>query len=213
MALSMVVSTVWLKAGPWAEKKDSKCGKSSGFVKVLRWLGEPYMKNNQDETSSSPHLFSKASLARREFSRSIQHICNFLELISQFPITNPSAADAASDVDISKLLRQIRSKYKILCSNLGVRPRLTVSRQTPSHDHEEGPDDIPEQKSQLPVWKIEKGNPSKPVTGQDLTFWCSTCIFTPGLFLCNGKSTRPVSDHVYALNAISDVNFSVSNNV
>jgi len=32
------------------------------------------------------------------------------------------------------------------------------------------PDEIPEQKSQLPVWKIEKGNPSKPVTGQDLTF-------------------------------------------
>ena len=131
------------------------------------------MKNNQDETSSSPHLFFKASLARREFSRSIQHIRNFLELISQFPTTNPSAADAASDLDISKLLRQIRSKYKILCSNLGVRPRLAVLGQTPSQDHEEedmDSDYIPEQKSQLPVWKMEKWNPSQPVTGQDLTF-------------------------------------------
>ncbi|EDR15972.1 uncharacterized protein LACBIDRAFT_243559 [Laccaria bicolor S238N-H82] len=97
----------------------------------------------------------------RQDHRSIPHIRNLLELISQFPTVNPSATDAASDVDISKLLRQIRSKYKILCSNLGVRPRLTASRQTPSQDHEEedmGPDDIPEQKSQLPVWKIEKGN-------------------------------------------------------
>ncbi|KIK02225.1 hypothetical protein K443DRAFT_677756 [Laccaria amethystina LaAM-08-1] len=109
----------------------------------------------------------------RQDHRSIPHIRNLLELISQFPTINPSAADAASDVDISKLLRQIRSKYKILCSNLGVRPRLIASGQTPSQDHEEGdvdPDDIPGQKSHLPVWKIEKGNAPKPVTNQDLTY-------------------------------------------
>jgi hypothetical protein len=113
---------------------------------------------------------SKGGACGVSFSPSISHIRNLLELISQFPTVNPSAADAASDVDISKLLRQIRSKYKILCSNLGVRPRLTALGQTPSQDHEEGDMDIPEQKHQMPAWKIEKGKPSKPVTRQDLAY-------------------------------------------
>ena len=33
-------------------------------------------------------------------------------------------AEAGNEVDILKLLRNIRSKYKLLCSSLGVRPRL-----------------------------------------------------------------------------------------
>jgi hypothetical protein len=39
---------------------------------------------------------------------------------------NPSVAqvEAGTEVDILKLFRNIRSKYKLLCASLGIRPRL-----------------------------------------------------------------------------------------
>lgn len=56
-------------------------------------------------------------------SRAFHHIKHLLLLISQFPRVNPSS-DSSSDLDIPKLFRQIRSRYKALCSSLGVRPSL-----------------------------------------------------------------------------------------
>ncbi|KAH6896144.1 hypothetical protein BKA70DRAFT_1032169, partial [Coprinopsis sp. MPI-PUGE-AT-0042] len=53
--------------------------------------------------------------------KKIHHINGLLSLISQFPQTNPSPQ---GEVDILKLLRQIRSKYKLLCAILGIRPRV-----------------------------------------------------------------------------------------
>ncbi|KJA28309.1 hypothetical protein HYPSUDRAFT_122022, partial [Hypholoma sublateritium FD-334 SS-4] len=69
----------------------------------------------------------------REDDRAAQHIRHILDAIAQFPRANPSAADPASDIDIPKLLRQIRSRYKVLCASLGVRPRLR-SAEVPDPD-------------------------------------------------------------------------------
>ncbi|KAK2462870.1 hypothetical protein APHAL10511_005068 [Amanita phalloides] len=70
----------------------------------------------------------------RSDDRAINHIKHLLDLISQFPRVNPSTSDngplsppSESDLDISKLFRQIRSRYKALCATLGVRPSLRAS--------------------------------------------------------------------------------------
>lgn len=39
----------------------------------------------------------------------------------------PSNANGEEEVDISRLLRQIRSRYKALCALLGVRPTLRAA--------------------------------------------------------------------------------------
>ncbi|PPQ69476.1 hypothetical protein CVT25_002040 [Psilocybe cyanescens] len=73
----------------------------------------------------------------KEDDRASQHIRHLLESISHFPRVNPSAADASSEMDISKLLRQIRSRYKMLCTSLGVRPRLRSSSELASSSNDD----------------------------------------------------------------------------
>ncbi|KAF8633615.1 hypothetical protein AX15_001400 [Amanita polypyramis BW_CC] len=67
----------------------------------------------------------------RSDDRATNHIKHLLYLISQFPRINPSSSEdsssSASDIDIPKLFRQIRSRYKALCATLGVRPSLRAS--------------------------------------------------------------------------------------
>ncbi|TFK69912.1 DUF1715-domain-containing protein [Pluteus cervinus] len=71
----------------------------------------------------------------RQDERALHHIKHLLDLISQFPKVNPSTAPtttveiggATTEVDIEKLFRQIRSRYKALCSTLGVRPSLRAA--------------------------------------------------------------------------------------
>ncbi|KAI0773094.1 DUF1715-domain-containing protein [Trametes elegans] len=65
--------------------------------------------------------------------RTLNHIRHLLELIAQFPRENPSAggADAQGELDIPKLFRQIRSRYKLLCATLGVRPTLRAADGSP----------------------------------------------------------------------------------
>ena len=121
--------------------------------------------------------------------RPSQHIRYLLDAISQFPQTNPSqpTSDASEELDIPKLLRQIRSRYKVLCSSLGVRPRLVSAE---SLDGQGQADDIQmddasnaqdgsllQSRSQrvapgssIPVWKIDNAGMRKPVTNQDLNF-------------------------------------------
>lgn len=60
------------------------------------------------------------------YRRTVNHIRHLLDLISQFPRVNPSAS-GPSEVDIPKLFRQIRSRYKLLCATLGVRPTLRAA--------------------------------------------------------------------------------------
>ncbi|KAF8164414.1 hypothetical protein BJ912DRAFT_1049226 [Pholiota molesta] len=77
--------------------------------------------------------------------RAAQHIRLILASIAQFPRVNPSSAPPSSvggpavaveagpnaqpdpELDITQLLRQIRSRYKVLCASLGVRPRLRTA--------------------------------------------------------------------------------------
>lgn len=70
--------------------------------------------------------FSNLTTKETPKRRITHHLNGLLELISQFPQVNPSVAqaEAGSEVDILKLLRNIRSKYKLLCASLGIRPRL-----------------------------------------------------------------------------------------
>ncbi|KAI0631383.1 DUF1715-domain-containing protein [Trametes polyzona] len=59
--------------------------------------------------------------------RTTNHIGHLLALIAQFPRVNPSATSGGPEVDIPKLFRQIRSRYKLLCSTLGVRPTMRAA--------------------------------------------------------------------------------------
>ncbi|KDR85901.1 hypothetical protein GALMADRAFT_52033 [Galerina marginata CBS 339.88] len=133
----------------------------------------------------------------KQDDRPSQHIRNLLDLISQFPKVNPSTSpttptdDTSSapspEVDISKLLSQIRSRYKVLCSSLGVRPRLQSSSEAATLDSTQAQIDaemgddasssMPTDGSQpqprgssIPVWKIDNTGFRKPVTNQDLSF-------------------------------------------
>ena len=85
----------------------------------------------------------------------MHNIKHLLELIAQFPRVNPSAADA-SDLDIPKLFRQIRSRYKALCATLGVKPTLRVAGSSTAQEAIEDPGNTPttlEEGNQL--WKID----------------------------------------------------------
>ncbi|KAH7924469.1 DUF1715-domain-containing protein [Leucogyrophana mollusca] len=105
----------------------------------------------------------------RDDQRAMHHIKHLLELISQFPRINPSAAQAESssneELDISKLLRQIRSRYKALCASLGVRPTLRAAQVAEAGD-EEGSGPGPSASRQ--VWKLEED--AKRPTMQGLSF-------------------------------------------
>ncbi|KAF9048127.1 DUF1715-domain-containing protein [Hymenopellis radicata] len=72
----------------------------------------------------------RAVLERDQNSRAVTHIRHLLDLIDQFPRVNP---DASSTLDISRLQRQIRSRYKALCSTLGVTPSMRAA-MTPNEE-------------------------------------------------------------------------------
>jgi hypothetical protein len=82
--------------------------------------------------------------------------------VSQFPCINPSRSedDAASSIDISRLLSQIRSRYKAL-------PRLQSSTEVADEGKLEGSDmqvDKPSKDSAIPIWKLDKTGAKKPLT-------------------------------------------------
>ncbi|KAF7322702.1 Yae1-N domain-containing protein [Mycena chlorophos] len=85
----------------------------------------------------------------RSDDRAANHIRHLLDLISQFPTVNPSAAD--SELDILKLSRQIQSRYRALCASLGVKPSLVrASRSDDAHS-------LPESGAtpKNPLWTLE----------------------------------------------------------
>ncbi|KAF4573521.1 LTO1 complex adapter protein [Pleurotus pulmonarius] len=99
--------------------------------------------------------------------RSMNHVNQLLQLISQFPRVNPSSTSSSADVDIPKLFRQIRSRYKILCSTLGVKPSLRSADGTPSEE-DFGQEDRSNLATRQPVWKVEEQ--PRAVIGQSLEF-------------------------------------------
>ncbi|THU90508.1 DUF1715-domain-containing protein [Dendrothele bispora CBS 962.96] len=76
-------------------------------------------------------LVWQSTLAKngKQDERAYQHAKNLLNLVSRFPRVNPSnvrpagPASEGDSADIPKLFRQIRSKYKALCSSVNVRPK------------------------------------------------------------------------------------------
>jgi len=94
------------------------------------------------------------------------HIRYLLDLISQFPRVNPSASDSSSELDILKLSRQIQSRYRALCSTLGVKPANIRASGTPDADAPDPADvdaDIFRRQTVETVWKVENA-------GQAMTF-------------------------------------------
>ncbi|KAF8131563.1 hypothetical protein EV363DRAFT_1398652 [Boletus edulis] len=98
---------------------------------------------------------------QRQDQRAMHHITHLLDLVRQFPTVNPSSSPSPSsshschgalsspsenetgtqpesktetEVDLSTLQRQIRSRYKALCASIGVRPTLRPSVSTGSED-------------------------------------------------------------------------------
>lgn len=67
--------------------------------------------------------------------RAAHHIRQLLDLIKQFPQANPPES---SDLDIPKMFRQVRSRYKALCSSLGVKPSLRAAEASPLHEPNAG---------------------------------------------------------------------------
>ena len=102
-------------------------------------------------------------------SRAASNLKHLLDLIAQFPRINPSAA-GPSDLDIPKLFRQIRSRYKALCATLGVRPTLRAGGPA-TQDERDDPADSPNGASATdskPVWKIDNQRTAR--TNNDLSF-------------------------------------------
>lgn len=67
-----------------------------------------------------------------------------LDAIAQFPRTNPSSSggsaesDPSAELDIPRLFRQIRARYKALCATLGVRPSLRATGNDFQEDADSG---------------------------------------------------------------------------
>ncbi|KAI0065137.1 DUF1715-domain-containing protein [Artomyces pyxidatus] len=102
----------------------------------------------------------------KDTDRAMHHARHLLDLIGRFPRTNPSADDG---IDISALLRQIRSRYKALCASLGVRASLRVATADDGAEAEaeaQGLNESPARKAQKGVWKVD-GAPAPP---QGLSF-------------------------------------------
>lgn len=87
----------------------------------------------------------------------LTHIETLLSLINAFPTFNPTPAphaqstdpklastadvtsntDTDTDTDLAASLERIRARYRLLCSSLGIRPRLATSQQA-GQDEGEG---------------------------------------------------------------------------
>ena len=105
-----------------------------GFYKgfALMWQAVYTKQVHSDECAiASPRYLTVTEIGPR---RASHHIKRLLDLIEQFPTVNPSASD--SDLDIPKLFHQIRSRYKALCSTLGVKPSLRAAENSPFRDQE-----------------------------------------------------------------------------
>jgi Essential protein Yae1, N terminal len=103
-------------------------------------------------------------LKQRPFTGSVSyprkkahHINGLLSLIAQFPQTNPSPRSVEEgEVDILKLLRQIRSKYKLLCAILGVRTRVHSATEAESGAGEmEAEAESLKKKPKPSIWEVQ----------------------------------------------------------
>jgi len=112
----------------------------------------------------------------RSEDRVIHNIKVLLDTIARFPRTNPSPSepssesDPSAEVDIPRLFRQIRARYKILCATLGVRPSLRATEADSQEDVDGGePMQLDSGSKPRKVWEVD--NIGKRTTGpQQLGF-------------------------------------------
>lgn len=106
----------------------------------------------------------------------IHNIRILLGTIEQFPRINPSSSESSSEsdpsaeVDIPKLFRQIRARYKTLCATLGVRPSLRATGTGFREDVDGGePTQLDSVSKSEKVWEVD--SIGKRTTGpQQLSF-------------------------------------------
>ncbi|THH06000.1 hypothetical protein EW145_g4392 [Phellinidium pouzarii] len=77
-----------------------------------------------------------------------------LNLIAQFPVENPSHTSSA-DLDILKLFSQIRSRYKMLCSLIGVKPSLRSSQSDLQGSALNPEDNVDTSQGKKSVWRVD----------------------------------------------------------
>jgi len=107
-------------------------------------------------------------------SRANQHIKFILAAIDRFPVVNPSTVlsphhtqdqdeSGTDELDITKLLTQIRSRHRALCAILGVKPKLravAIGEESLDSSEELFTSKRPTAEGSNKVWRLDK--PEKP---------------------------------------------------
>ncbi|TDL20439.1 hypothetical protein BD410DRAFT_371661 [Rickenella mellea] len=89
------------------------------------------------------------------YEGSRHNVKQLIDLISQFPLKNSAADESeSSDFDMSKLLNQIRSRYKMLCATLGVKPSLRAGTAPESKNDNASLDAATTRSGG--IWKVER---------------------------------------------------------
>lgn len=108
-------------------------------------------------------------------SRAIHNIRVLLDTIAQFPRANSSPSgtssepDPSAEIDIPRLFRQIRARYKALCAILGVRPSLRAAGKDPEDPDGGESMQLDSEAKQKTVWEVD--SIGKRATGpQQLSF-------------------------------------------
>lgn len=142
----MVEFTASSKVARLEKKKDWSSGKRSATIEALRCCGKPSMLPKMQTLPARTSFRSINALIETKkhhplissiTRRIIHHIDLLLSAIERFPLVNPKplpteearesegTANPDEQLDVTKLLSQIRSRYKVLCSTIGVpAPRL-----------------------------------------------------------------------------------------
>ncbi|KIJ45693.1 hypothetical protein M422DRAFT_46729 [Sphaerobolus stellatus SS14] len=104
-----------------------------GFAKL--WQAALNVKASPDEKSSNSRSAKRKSPSPNpSTTRTQAHIRHLLDLIAQFPRVNPKPTvdvEGDGELDVSALLSKIRARYKALCANLGIKPRLRPASASP----------------------------------------------------------------------------------
>jgi len=167
MDMITVVHTVLSKGAPSDVRKGMRYGRNLDFTRVLHQHGNRFSWNMEPEMTSEILIWSLSYITNVEVGhrRPVNNANRLLELIAQFPKINPSSTDANSEVDIPQLLSRIQSRYKVLCSSLGVRPSLRATRSDQPTESQEVPND----RRKESIWPVlSQLDPS--VTNQDLSY-------------------------------------------
>lgn len=138
--------TACSRAASWGKRRLGSCGRRWGSTKVSRGCGRPSwpLLHHARKPSGLLAVFL-LWLELTPLPRSLSHAQTLLGLIQSFPATNPTPvpdapldndtpelraareAAAAAAPDLPAMLSAIRARYRLLCTSVGVRPRLVTA--------------------------------------------------------------------------------------